>query len=266
MYLKKCGPETNDVCVNGFCLPAGCDNILYSDKRNDNCGICDGDNRSCDEVSQTSGAPTSYGYNRVLDIPSQATNINIIRKRSGDDLGCLALRTNRESVYILNGHYVISKSTLSTKFEGIRIDYIVDDLKEIIKSIGNFSQPLQVQFLAGSINSKSDNGVIKYMYYIQKEEAIVNNNNGKYELDGVDKDVSSHIPLKYIRNSLTKLRSQIGLESKGSPCNRVCHGVEKILASQDCVNSIRSLYDVDLCTSENMKYIERPCNTHCKLQ
>ena len=85
-------------------------------------------------------------YNRVLDIPSKATNIHIIRKRSLDDLGCLALKTNRDdSTYILNGHYVISKSTLSTKFEGIRIDYIVDDSKEIIKSPGNFSQSLQVQ-------------------------------------------------------------------------------------------------------------------------
>jgi len=141
----KCSPETDDVCVNGFCLPAGCDNRLYSKKRNDNCGVCDGDNGSCDEVRETVEAPTTYGYNRVLVIPSQATNINIIRKRSGDDLGCLALRTNRENVYILNGHYVISKSTLSTKFEGVRIDYIVDDSKEIIKSVGNFSQPLQVQ-------------------------------------------------------------------------------------------------------------------------
>lgn len=86
------------------------------------------------------------GYNRVLDIPPKATNIHIIRKRSLEDLGCLALKTKKgDSTYILNGHYVISKSTLSTKFEGIRIDYIVDDSKEIIKSVGNFSQPLEVQ-------------------------------------------------------------------------------------------------------------------------
>ena len=54
-----------------------------------------------------------------------------------------ALRTSR--AFILNGHYVISKTTISTKFEGIRIDYIVDDSKEIIKSTGNFSQSIRVQ-------------------------------------------------------------------------------------------------------------------------
>lgn len=62
---------------------------MYSKKKFDNCGTCDGDDSSCDEVSQTIDAPTTYGYNRVLEIPPEATNIEIIRKRSGNDLGCL---------------------------------------------------------------------------------------------------------------------------------------------------------------------------------
>ena len=55
----------------------------------------------------------------------------------------LALRTNK--VFILNGNYVISKTTTSEVFEGIRIDYIIDNTIEIIKSAGNFSQPIRVQ-------------------------------------------------------------------------------------------------------------------------
>ncbi|CAG0901203.1 unnamed protein product [Darwinula stevensoni] len=28
-----CGPDTNDICVNGICKPAGCDHILDSNKQ-----------------------------------------------------------------------------------------------------------------------------------------------------------------------------------------------------------------------------------------
>ena len=53
------------------------------------------------------------------------------------------MRTSK--VFILNGNYVISKTTTSEIFEGIRIDYIIDDTNEIIKSVGNFSQAIRVQ-------------------------------------------------------------------------------------------------------------------------
>ena len=53
------------------------------------------------------------------------------------------MRTSK--VFILNGNYVISKTTTSEIFEGIRIDYIIDDTNEIIKSAGNFSQTIRVQ-------------------------------------------------------------------------------------------------------------------------
>jgi len=67
-----------------------------------------------------------------------------------------------------------------------------------------------------------------------------------------DETNNKYQPLKYInRASNSKLRSQIGVESQGLPCNRLCNGVEKILASFD---------------GDQAKYIERPCNTHCVMQ
>jgi hypothetical protein len=47
--------------------------------------------------------------------------------------------------YLLNGYYVISKASTNFEFEGVRIDYIVNDTDEIIKSPGNFSQKLLIQ-------------------------------------------------------------------------------------------------------------------------
>jgi hypothetical protein len=59
-------------------------------------------------------------------------------------LGCLAIKTSKRS--ILNGHYVISKTSTTINLgDGIRIDYIVNDTDEIIKSIGNFSEKISIQ-------------------------------------------------------------------------------------------------------------------------
>ena len=69
--------------------PGGCDNVLNSTKRNDNCGVCDGDNSSCDEVSKELRCPSTYGYHDIVEIPEGATNIKVIHTRAGNGLGCL---------------------------------------------------------------------------------------------------------------------------------------------------------------------------------
>ena len=80
----------------------------------------------------------------MIEIPARATNIFIHRQREEDDLGCLAIRIKTK--YALNGDYVISKTSISFKLENnVRMDYIVNDTDEIIKSVGNSSQPFLVQ-------------------------------------------------------------------------------------------------------------------------
>ena len=83
------------------------------------------------------------GYNDLIEIPAWSTNILLHRQREGDDLGCLAIRTKKQ--FILNGYYVISKTSKSVTLDNIRIDYIVNDTDEIIKSAGNISQSFLVQ-------------------------------------------------------------------------------------------------------------------------
>lgn len=48
-----CSPETTDICVDGKCMPAGCDRVLNSNTKTDKCGVCDGDNSSCRRFSGT---------------------------------------------------------------------------------------------------------------------------------------------------------------------------------------------------------------------
>lgn len=95
--------------------------------------------------------------------------------------------------------------------------------------------------MAGSINSKTNNGVIKYIYFIQKTKTP--------QRQIAEENKASNIPLKYVKSPTSHdLRYQTGLRSGGEPCDKICNGIERIRKySQD-------------------DYIERPCNTHCKLQ
>uniref|UniRef100_A0A8C8SJ35 ADAMTS/ADAMTS-like cysteine-rich domain-containing protein n=1 Tax=Pelusios castaneus TaxID=367368 RepID=A0A8C8SJ35_9SAUR len=43
----RCSPDSQDLCISGQCLAAGCDGILGSGARSDACGQCDGRNDSC---------------------------------------------------------------------------------------------------------------------------------------------------------------------------------------------------------------------------
>ena len=47
----KCNPRTDDVCVKGICVRAGCDNKLNSNLTRDKCGVCGGDNSFCKKIN-----------------------------------------------------------------------------------------------------------------------------------------------------------------------------------------------------------------------
>lgn len=66
----KCHPGSTDLCVNGQCVPAGCDNIIGSTKRRDMCGVCGGDGSLCEVVSGAyfDHSAQRYGYHHVATI------------------------------------------------------------------------------------------------------------------------------------------------------------------------------------------------------
>lgn len=39
--------ETRDICISGVCMPIGCDHKYASNATEDVCGVCNGQNRTC---------------------------------------------------------------------------------------------------------------------------------------------------------------------------------------------------------------------------
>lgn len=86
-----------------FFQAAGCDRVLGSNRTLDQCGICDGDNSTCAEVSQTvAGGLGAHGYNPVVVIPAGASNVWVRKGRSQVEENWLAIRSD-DGAYLLNG-------------------------------------------------------------------------------------------------------------------------------------------------------------------
>lgn len=71
-----CSRDTFHICVNGLCKPAGCDHVLNSTAELDICGVCRGDNSTCQWITGSYNS-TQYGYTRVAKIPAGSNNIDI---------------------------------------------------------------------------------------------------------------------------------------------------------------------------------------------
>uniref|UniRef100_A0AAQ4S610 ADAM metallopeptidase with thrombospondin type 1 motif, 9 n=1 Tax=Gasterosteus aculeatus aculeatus TaxID=481459 RepID=A0AAQ4S610_GASAC len=138
-----CGPDTNDICVQGLCRQAGCDHVLNSKARRDKCGVCGGDNSSCKTVAGTFNI-VHYGYNDVVRIPSGATNIDVRQHSySGkpEDDNYLAISNNREG-FLLNGEFVVSMFKREIKVGNVVIEYSGSD--HVIERINCTDQILLV--------------------------------------------------------------------------------------------------------------------------
>ncbi|XP_026673494.1 A disintegrin and metalloproteinase with thrombospondin motifs 3-like isoform X2 [Ceratina calcarata] len=70
-----CSYGSTDICIQGECHQMGCDNVLGSGKAYDACGICDGDNSSCENVVSKFQRKLRREVTRVAVIPYGAHNL-----------------------------------------------------------------------------------------------------------------------------------------------------------------------------------------------
>ncbi|KAG8577664.1 hypothetical protein GDO81_010252, partial [Engystomops pustulosus] len=144
-----CGPETDDLCVQGLCRQAGCDHVLNSKARKDKCGVCGGDNSSCKTVAGTF-TKAQYGYNMIVKIPAGATNIDIHQHsysgRSDDD-NYLAL-SDGQGNFVLNGNFVVSRFKREINARGAVLEYSGSDhVIERINCTDRLEEDLILQIL-----------------------------------------------------------------------------------------------------------------------
>ncbi|VDL81634.1 unnamed protein product [Nippostrongylus brasiliensis] len=101
----KCDSKGDDICVDGVCLPLGCDGKLGSDLKLDKCGVCDGDGSKCKTIAgRFDERNLSPGYHDVMRLPVGSTAIRIEEARPSSNN--LAMK-NTSDVFFLNGNSMI---------------------------------------------------------------------------------------------------------------------------------------------------------------
>ncbi|XP_065345733.1 papilin-like [Cloeon dipterum] len=167
----RCNDETLDVCVEGKCMPVGCDLFLGSSLREDKCRDCGGDNSGCITISEiisfeTDLSDVERGYNDLLLIPAGATNIFVRELNPTNNL--LAIR-NENNTYYLNGCYLINYPDryhfAGTVFHYERQRKNVWLESEVIRALGPTNESLYIALL---YQEKGEG--IEYEYSFSKDE------------------------------------------------------------------------------------------------
>ncbi|XP_054258197.1 papilin isoform X2 [Macrosteles quadrilineatus] len=160
----RCDEEKLDVCVDGKCLPVGCDKLLGSVAREDQCRECGGDGSSCNTVRRLLDMDDlQVGYNDLLLIPAGATNIRIQETKPSNNY--LAIR-NLTGHYYLNGNWRIdfprSIRACGTIFHYERKPHGFF-APEMISALGPTTEPIYIVLLY-----QERNPGIEYEYSIPK--------------------------------------------------------------------------------------------------
>ncbi|XP_069734656.1 A disintegrin and metalloproteinase with thrombospondin motifs 4 isoform X2 [Phaenicophaeus curvirostris] len=140
-----CSPEGTGVCVQGRCVPAGCDRVIGSKKKFDKCMRCGGDGSGCTKVYGSFGK-ARFGYNDVVTIPAGATHLLV---RQIGDAAFLALRRPSGGP-MLNGGFVLVPSPTDVALAGgtaLRYSGATAPT-ETLAARGPLTEPLVLQALA----------------------------------------------------------------------------------------------------------------------
>ncbi|XP_042241182.1 A disintegrin and metalloproteinase with thrombospondin motifs 20-like isoform X2 [Homarus americanus] len=152
-----CGPGTYDICVNGKCHKAGCDYVLNSTAKADTCGVCNGDNSTCQVTAGSVEKSRPYGYTDIVIIPEGAAMIDITQRSYSDqntDDNYLALVDLETGKYLLNGGSVVTPFRKLVAFGGTLLEYSgSSSITEHINSTKPLQKKLLVQILSvGDLN------------------------------------------------------------------------------------------------------------------
>ncbi|XP_030747517.1 A disintegrin and metalloproteinase with thrombospondin motifs 9 isoform X2 [Sitophilus oryzae] len=168
----KCGKSGFGICVNGVCKHGGCDNRLDSGNVLDECGVCNGDNSTCQEISGAyNKTADQVSYNKVVRIPRGSSNIDVRQVSHNSDENFLALRDGETGAYILNGDQMLMIQEMEVEYGQTIIKYSGSSaLVERITTLRNqkLHKDLVVEVLSIKNLSPPD---ITYRYLISKEAA-----------------------------------------------------------------------------------------------
>lgn len=258
-----CSYHTFDKCINGACVPAGCDNELYSTAELDMCGVCKGQNQTCEsyhgnltylQFRKQASYQNNFYIFPVVTIPKGATNIEIVQG-TYEDQNYIALRDDQDE-YILNKLDHIDEHEKTIYYGGITLDY--NGGKNSVERINStyarqLKRELKVDILSFMPPSHHilDDYIITFTYTRSDAEKVV---------------ISNHISNNYNYNDYSSAKKQYVWQMQDwSNCSSLCQG--KQIRKASCVELNANAVVSDSYCRNTAKPFEdyKECNTDCRL-
>ncbi|CAN9512835.1 unnamed protein product [Ophioblennius macclurei] len=164
--------DAYSICVRGECVKVGCDREIGSNKLEDKCGVCGGDNSHCRTVKGTfTRTPKKPGFLKMFLIPDGARHVTIQENEASPQI--LAIKNQATGHYILNGkgEEVRSRSFIDL---GVEWHYIMEEDVETLHTDGPLHDPVVVLIVPKDNETRS---TLMYKYIIHEDSVPVNNNN-----------------------------------------------------------------------------------------
>uniref|UniRef100_H3ASK2 ADAM metallopeptidase with thrombospondin type 1 motif 3 n=1 Tax=Latimeria chalumnae TaxID=7897 RepID=H3ASK2_LATCH len=168
------------ICVRGECVKVGCDKEIGSNKIEDKCGVCGGDNSHCRTVKGTvTRTPKKPGYLKMFDIAAGARHVFIQEDEASPHF--LAIKNQATGHYILNGKGEEAKSKSFIDL-GIEWEYSIEDDIETLHTDGPLHDAVVVLIIPQDNDTRSS---LTYKYIIHEDSlpTISNNNVLQEEMD-----------------------------------------------------------------------------------
>ncbi|XP_039858074.1 A disintegrin and metalloproteinase with thrombospondin motifs 17 isoform X1 [Simochromis diagramma] len=229
-----CGPYEVDLCVNGRCQKIGCDSIIGSSAKEDRCGVCNGDGRSCKIVTGDFNHTRGMGYIEAVVIPAGARRIRVVEDKPSHSF--LALKDS--SKRSINNDWKIE---LPGEFElaGTTVRYVRRGIWEKMSAKGPTKTPLYLMVLLFHDQSYG----IHYEYTVSLNTSQNRSSEEQREPE-------------YL---------YIWTHSSWQDCNVHCGGGERrtVVSCMRIVNKTMEVVNNSYCQPENRPQPQvRLCNTH----
>ncbi|XP_058978759.1 A disintegrin and metalloproteinase with thrombospondin motifs 9 isoform X2 [Musca domestica] len=242
-----CSFDTFDKCINGVCRPAGCDNELNSIAKLDKCGVCEGRNDTCQDitgrfyVSDLLKVPKTKSYfYHVTTIPTGASNI-VIEQPGNHDENYIVLRDD-QGRSLMNGDQLLTAYHNISYYAGVAYEY--NGSNSTIERVNTtytkkLKRDLRVELISLTSHNQRDNDtlLLTYSYTVDKSS-------------------------NYVEQDVEIYRWEM---QQWSICDSLCHG--RMHRTPVCISTAQGVQVTpQLCDIEAKPPTEyRACNTDCVL-
>lgn len=160
----RCGRQ--GVCINRECVNIGCDGIIGSNHKKDQCGVCNGNNSTCVRRYNTVDRldDISSNYHELAEIPKGATNV-VVKDYNRCYLALFEIDEDGNRTAVINGDWLVYFPG-EYKASGRTVRYSRVDDREAIEIEGPTKKTLHLMIL--TISGKKQPSV-EFEYWIPPE-------------------------------------------------------------------------------------------------